>query len=309
VFVGIDVSKTGLDVHVLPMGAAWSVANDDVGHRALAARLVELNPTLVVLEATGGYQNQAVAELAAHKLSVAVVNPRQVRDFAKATGRLAKTDAIDASVLASFAQAIRPEPRPLLDEQSQELLAMVGRRRQLIEMRTAEKNHLEACRVARVRKDIESTIQWLNRRIKDVDDDLDKLIRSLPLWQAREDLLSSVQGVGPTTARTLMTALPELGKLDRRKLAALAGLAPFNHDSGAMRGKRAIRGGRSEVRTVLYMATMSATRFNPTIRAMYTRLVDRGKAKKVALIACARKLLAILNAMVRTNTPWKAEAV
>jgi len=308
VFVGIDVSKTRLDVHVLPTGTAWSVANDDGGHQVLVAKLIDVSPTLVVMEASGGYQNQAVAALAVHDISVAVVNPRQVRDYAKATGRLAKTDAIDAAVLAGFAQAIRPEPRPMLDEQSQELLAMVGRRRQLIEMRTAEKNRLEACRVARIRKDIETTIAWLDRRIKDVDDDLDNLIRSLPLWKAREDLLSSVKGVGPTTARTLLTSLPELGKLDRRELAALAGLAPFNHDSGTMRGKRSIRGGRAEVRTALYMAAMSAVRFNPTIRGMYTRLVAKGKAKKVALIACARKLLSILNAMVRTNTPWKLEA-
>lgn len=307
-FVGIDVSKTQLDVHVLPTGTAWSVANDEDGQRALVTQLAEVSPTLVVMEASGGYQNQAVAALAVHQIPVAVVNPRQVRDFAKATGRLAKTDAIDAAVLASFASAIRPEPRPLLDEQSQELLAMVGRRRQLIEMRTAQKNRLEACRVARVRKDIQTTIQWLDRRIKEGDDDLDNLVRSLPLWKAKEDLLSSVKGVGPTTARTLLTSLPELGKLDRRKLAALAGLAPFNYDSGSMRGKRSIRGGRAEVRTALYMAAMNATRFNPTIRSLYERLVAKGKAKKVALIACARKLLAILNAVVRTNTPWKLEA-
>jgi transposase len=309
VFVGIDVSKARLDVHVLPSKAAWSVDNDDSGHRELAKKLVELNPTLVVLEATGGYQTQVVAELAVHKLAVAVVNPRQVRDYAKATGQLAKTDAIDAAVLAGFAAAIRPEPRPLRDEESQELLAMMLRRRQLVDMRTAEMNRLETCRVGRVRRDIQTTITWLTRRIKDVDDDIDKLIRSLPVWRAREELLSSAKGIGPQTARTLMASLPELGTLDRRKVAALAGLAPFNDDSGkSLRGKRRIRGGRAEVRAVLYMATLNATRFNPTIRAMYTRLVAAGKAKKVALIACARKLLTILNAMARTNTPWKLEA-
>lgn len=307
-FVGIDVSKLRLDVHVLPLEKAWSVSNDDDGHLELAKQLVDLEPTLVVLEATGGYQNQVVAELTVHKVPVAVVNPRQVRDYAKALGLLAKTDGIDAAVLASFAAAIRPEPRPLRDEQAQELLAMMARRRQLIDMRTAEKNRLDTCRVKRVRADIEATIAWLTSRIKDVDKDLDKLIRTLPAWREREELLSSVKGVGSTTARTLMTSLPELGTLNRRKIAALVGLAPFNNDSGNSRGKRSVRGGRAEVRTMLYMATVTAVQFNPTIQAMYTRLLAAGKAKKVALIACARKLLTILNAMARTNTPWKLEA-
>jgi transposase len=307
-FVGIDVSKARLDVHVLPTGKAWSVANDDEGHRQLAKQLVELKPTLVVLEATGGYQNQVVGELVARQLVVAVVNPRQVRDYAKATGRFAKTDAIDAAVLASFAEAIRPEPRPLRDEQAQELEALMQRRRQLIDMRTAEKNRLETCHVTRVRKDIQTTIAWLTKRIADVDKDLGKKIRSLPVWREREELLSTAIGVGPATARTLMTSLPELGTLDRRKIAALVGVAPFNSDSGAYRGKRSIRGGRAEVRAMLYMATVTATRCNPRIQAMYARLLAAGKAKKVALIACARKLLTILNAMARTNTQWQLEA-
>jgi transposase len=306
-FVGIDVSKERLDVHVNPGGAAWSVANDDDGHRGLASRLAELKPTLVVMEATGGYQSQVAAELAAHELPVAVVNPRQVRDFAKAIGRLAKTDVIDACVLALFAEAVQPEARPPRDEATQELQAMVLRRRQLVEMRAAEKNRLGSCRVARVRKDIEKTIAWLTRRIKDAEGDIDKRIRQTPMWREREQLLTSASGVGATTARTLLTALPELGTLNRRRIAALVGLAPFNNDSGKMRGKRSIRGGRAEVRTVLYMATVAATRHNPAIAAMYARLVAAGKAKKVALIACARKLLTVLNAMARNKTPWKAE--
>jgi transposase len=305
-FVGIDVSKQRLDVHVRPTEMSWSVSNDEGGQRDLAKRLAELKPTLVVVEATGVYQNQLVAELADSELPVAVVNPRQVRDYAKAIGQLAKTDAIDASVLARFAEAVRPEARPPQDEATQELQAMMLRRRQLVEMRAAEKNRLEACRAARVRKDIEKTIVWLTRRIKDVDDDIGKQIRKMPLWREREELLMSAMGVGSTTARTLMTSLPELGQLGHKQLAALVGVAPFNNDSGKMRGKRSIRGGRAEVRTMLYMATVTATRHNPAIAAMYARLLAAGKKKKVALIACARKLLTILNAMVRNNTPWKA---
>jgi len=307
-FVGIDVAKDHLDVHVLPSGAAWSVGNDEAGHHDLIAKLLELKPELIVLEATGGYQTPVVVELALHALAVAVVNPRQVRDYAKALGQLAKTDKIDAAILASFAEKVRPEPRPVPDAQQVELHAMVNRRRQLIDMRTAEKNRLDTSHVARVRKDLQKTISWLNRRIKDVDDDIDKLIRNTPVWREREELLSSPKGVGKTTARTLLTSLPELGTLNRRKIAALVGLAPFNNDSGTSRGKRSIRGGRGDVRAVLYMATVSATRWNPQIRPMYLRLIEAGKAPKVALIACARKLLTILNAMLRTNTAWKLEA-
>lgn len=307
-FVGIDVSKGRLDIHVVPSGAAWSVENDEAGHGELVKKMSELKPELIVLEATGGYQTQVVAELAMHKLRVAVVNPRQVRDYAKAIGRLAKTDKIDASVLASFGEAVRPEPRDAPDEQSVELHAMMNRRRQLIDMRTAETNRLDTCRVVRVRKDLQDTIEWLTQRIKDVDSDIDTLVRNMPVWREREDLLSSPKGVGKTTARTLLTALPELGRLNRREIASLVGVAPFNNDSGTSRGKRSIRGGRAAVRAVLYMATVSASRWNPQIRAMYTRLVAAGKAPKVALIACARKLLTVLNAMMRTNTPWQLEA-
>jgi transposase len=307
-FVGIDVSKLQLDVFVLPDGHAWSVANDHSGHEALAKRLGESKPELVVLEATGGYQTQVVAELALHGIPVAVVNPRQVRDYAKAIGRLAKTDSIDASVLASFAQHVRPEPRPLQDDQTVELQAMLNRRRQLIDMRTAETNRLGTCNVVRVRKDLQKTIKWLTSRIKDVDNDIDKLVRQTPVWREREELLTSPVGVGKTTARTLLTALPELGKLNRRQIAALVGVAPFNNDSGKMRGKRSIRGGRADVRSALYMATFTAVRRNPRIAAVYQRLLAAGKPPKVALIACARKLLTILNAMMRTNTHWQAEA-
>ena len=304
-FVGIDVSKHQLDVHVRPSGENWSVSNDASGHEELVKRVLAVSPTLIVLVATGGYQSAVVAELGMHQLSVAVVNPRQVRDFAKATGRLAKTDAIDAAALAHFAEAIRPESRPMPDEHLVELQALVTRRRQLIDMRTAEMNRLETCHVQRVRKDIQKTIDWLTRRIGQVDEDTDKRIRNTPMWREREDLLASVTGVGKTTARTLLTQFYELGTLNRREVAALAGLAPYNNDSGARRGTRSIRGGRPEVRSVLYMATISAVHHNPQIRVFYERLLAAGKLKKVALIACARKLLTILNAMVRTKTEWR----
>lgn len=307
-FVGIDVSKARLDVHLRPSGDEWSVSNDEQGHAELVSKLIGGGPQLVVVEATGGYQATIVAELSVRDIQVAVVNPRQVRDFAKATGRLAKTDSIDAAALAHFAEAIRPEPRPLLDAHTQELQALVTRRRQLIDMRTGEMNRLETCRVERVRKDIQKTIAWLTRRIGQVDDDTDKMIRNTPLWREREDLLSTVGGVGKTTARTLLTQLPELGQLNRREIAALVGLAPFNNDSGKRTGQRSIRGGRPEIRSMIYMATVSAVRCNPQIRPFYQRLLAAGKRPKVALIACARKLLTVLNAMVKTNTVWSFDA-
>jgi transposase len=307
-FVGIDVSKQRLDVHVRPSGEQWSVDNDPKGHAQLVQKLAVVAPTLVVLEATGGYQAAAAAELAANKLVVAVVNPRQVRDFAKATGQLAKTDAIDAAVLAHFAESVRPEPRPMPDELTAALHALVTRRRQLIDMRTAESNRLETCRVEKVRRNIQKMIRMLDRQIDSVDDDLNTTIRNSPVWRDRENLLSTVVGVGSTTARTLLTQLPELGSLNRREIAALVGLAPFNNDSGKWQGKRSIRGGRAEVRAVLYMATVTAAHRNPQIRPLYERLLAAGKKPKVALIACARKLLTILNAMMRTNQPWRLDA-
>jgi transposase len=308
VFVGIDVSKHRLDVFVRPSGEQWSVENNPKGHAQLVEKLEAVTPTLVVLEATGGYQAAVAAELAAGKLGVAVVNPRQVRDFAKATGQLAKTDAIDAAVLARFAEAVRPEPRPFPDELTLELQALVVRRRQLIDMRTAETNRLETCRVLPVRRNIQKMINTLNKQIDNVDDDLNTTIRNSPAWREREDLLSTVRGVGPTTARTMLTQLPELGRLNRREIAALVGLAPFNNDSGKRTGQRSIRGGRTEVRAVLYMATVASLRCNPQIRAVYDRLLAAGKKPKVALIACARKLLTILNAMMRTQRSWRLDA-
>ena len=307
-FVGIDVSKQRLDVHTRPSSEEWSVTNDAQGHAELISKLASLSPSLVVLEASGGYQAAVVAELGANKLPVAVVNPRQVRDFAKATGRLAKTDSIDAAVLAHFAESIRPEPRPMPDELTVELHALVTRRRQLIDMRTAESNRLETCRVMPVRRNIQKMINMLTKQIGKVDDDIDTTIKNSPVWREREDLLSSAIGVGPTTARTLLTQLPELGKLNRREIAALVGVAPFNDDSGKRNGPRRIRGGRAEVRSVLYMATIAAVRFNPQLQRMYQRLLSRGKLKKVALIACARKLVTILNAIMKTNTPWRLDA-
>jgi transposase len=305
-FVGIDVSKHWLDVHVRPSAEAWRVGNDAEGHEKLVEKLASLSPTLIVLEATGGYQAPAAAALALRKLPLAVVNPRQVRDFAKATGRLAKTDKLDAAVLAHFAQAVELKARELPDAQTTELHAMVVRRRQIVDMVTEEKNRLESCRDPRVRKDIEEHLKWLKARLKQADQDLDTMIRETPVWREREDILRSAKGIGPATSRTLIALVPELGQLGPRQLTALIGLAPLNDDSGStLHGKRFIRGGRAEVRAMLYMAAISATRFNPTIRAFYERLTAKGKAKKVALIACARKLLIILNAMVKSGKRWE----
>jgi len=303
-FVGIDVSKATLDVAVGPGGAAWSAPNEDAGIAALVARLRPLAPALIVLEATGGFETAAVAALAAAGLTVVIANPRQVRDFAKATGQLAKTDALDAQVLALFAERVRPEPRPLPDEAARGLDALLTRRRQLLEMRTAEQNRL-AFAPAAVRRDISQHIRWLERRLRDVDRDLEQAIRTSPVWRLKEDLLRSVPGVGPVVSRTLLGELPELGTLTRKQIAALVGVAPRARDSGTMRGKRMVWGGRSPVRAVLYMSALVAARYNPVIRAFYRRLQAAGKAKKVALVACMRKLLIILNAMIRSNTHWR----
>ena len=305
-FVGIDVSKNWLDVHARPQDESWRVANDAEGHSKLAERLVALKPTLVVLEATGGYQGPVTAVLALAKLPVAVVNPRQVRDFAKSTGKRAKTDAIDAAMLSRFAEAVRPELRPLPDEQTLELQSMMTRRRQVIDMITAEKNRLDTCRVARVRRDIEQTLEWLKKRLREIDKDIDGMVRQSDVWRERDDLLRSCKGIGPANSRTMLATLPELGKLNRKQIVALVGLAPFNRDSGtSIRGKRHVAGGRAELRSMLYMAAIAASRFNPTIRRFYERLIAAGKAKKVALIACARKLLTILNAMVKSGKHWE----
>lgn len=305
-YVGIDVSKQRIDVAAVPGGETMSAAMADLN--SLRAWLKKRTPRLIVVEATGGYERDLVAMLALADLPVVVVNPRQVRDFARATGRLAKTDAIDAGVLAAFAEAVKPELRALRDDEAEALRGLVVRRRQLIEMRKAEVSRMENA-PRRVREGLERHIAWLDGEIGQADDDLDGMIQQSPLWRAEDALLQSVPGVGPVLSRTLIGEMPEIGTLDRRKIAALAGLAPFNRDSGKMRGTRAIWGGRASVRTALYMATLTAVRFNPVLSTAYQRLRSTGKPAKVALVACMRKLLTILNAMVRTNTHWTATTV
>lgn len=302
-FVGIDVSKAQLDVAVRPSGETWTEAHDEAGLSALVARLHALAPTLIVVEATGGLEVALAGALATATLPVAVVNPRQVRDFARATGTLAKTDRLDAQSLAQFAEAVRPEPRALPDAQAQELRALLQRRRQLVEMLTAEKNRFQAA-ADRIRPQIQAHIDWLQRQISQFDDDLRTLLRSSPLWREREDLLRSAPGVGPVLATTLVAALPELGTLTRQQIAALVGVAPLNRDSGTLRGHRTVWGGRAQVRTALYMSTLVAVRHNPVLAAFYQRLRAAGKAPKVALTACMRKLLTILNAMLKHRTRW-----
>ncbi len=271
-------------------------------------RLREIAPKLIVLEASGGLERRAIAALAGAKLPVVAVNPRQVRDFAKATGRLAKTDAIDAEVLALFADRIRPEVRPLPDEETQELEALVVRRRQVVDMITAEKNRLSAAPPSkRVRTAIGKTIKWLQKQLEEIDNDLDGAVRKSRVWREKDDLMNSVKGVGPVLSRTLLSMVPELGTLGRKQISALIGVAPLNRDSGTHRGRRTVWGGRASVRAVLYMSALAATRSNPAIRAFYERLVAAGKLRKVALVACMRKLLTILNAILRTKTPWTPE--
>jgi transposase len=308
VFVGIDVAKAQLDIALRPTGTRWAVTNDDAGIASLIPRLQELAPQLIVLEATGSYQRAVVAALAAAGLPVAVVNPRQARDFAKATGQLAKTDALDARALAHFAEAVRPMPRPLPDAQANELRALLARRRQLVAMRTAEQNRLGSA-PPRLQPDIQAHITWLNTRLTTLDDDLDTTLRASPVWRECEELLRSVPGIGPVCARTLLLDLPELGTLSRQRLAALVGVAPLNRDSGTLRGSRTTWGGRAHVRATLYMSTLVAVRYNPVLKAFYERLRATGKAAKVALTACMRKLLTILNAMVKHQTPWQPREV
>jgi transposase len=303
-FVGIDVSKKYLDVSYRPGNESYRVSNDEKGVAELVQRFASKPPTLVVMEATGGYEALCAAGLALAKLPVAVLNPRQVRDFAKATGKLAKTDALDAEVLAHYADAVRPEVRNLPDEETQQLSEIVGRRSQLVDMLTAETNRMYGCRVTTVRKLIYEHVKWLRKQLKDIDTDLDTKIKESPVWQAKDELLQSVPGVGRVLVRTLLAELPELGTLNSKEIAALVGVAPLNRDSGTMRGKRRIWGGRATVRRVLYMVAVAAVRCNPTIRSFYNRLIASGKAKKVALVACMRKLLITLNAMIRENRVW-----
>lgn len=307
-FVGIDVAKAQLDIAVRPSGERWAVPNDADGVVTLVDRLQALHPTLMVLEATGGLERVATAALATAGLPVVVVNPRQARDCARATGQLAKTDALDARALAHCADVIRPTPRPLPDAQTQELRALLGRRQQLIGMRTAEQHRLAGTR-GRLTQDIEAPIAWLNARIATLDDDLETLLRASPRWRENDDLLQSVPGIGPVCARTLLLELPELGTLTRQHIAALVGVAPLNCASGTLRGRRIIWGGRAHVRTVLSMGTLVATRFHPRIKAFYQRLLAAGKVKKVALTACMHKLLTILNAMLKHRKSWQAQEV
>ena len=302
--VGIDVSKAQLDVALSSTDECWSVANEAEGIAQLIKRLRRIKPQLVVLEPTGGYETRCTGELAAAGFAVAVVNPRQIRDFARATGTLAKTDRIDARVIAAFGVAVRPEVRPVEDEQAQELKALMARHGQLVQMIGAEKNRLHGAPKV-LRKQIKKHIQWLERELRDTDNGLKQRIRHSPIWKERDDLLRSVPGVGPVTSQQVISDLPELGRLDRHKIAALVGLAPFNRDSGTLRGRRSVWGGRARVRAVLYMATISAIRCNPAIRAMYRRLIDAGKPPKVAITACMRKLLVTLNAIVRDGTAWR----
>jgi len=307
IFVGLDVAKAQLDVAVRPSGERWSVANDESGIAQLVGRLRALRPTLIVAEATGGFERAAIAALAAASLPVVVANPRQVRDFARATGQLAKTDRLDAAILALFGERVRPAPRPLPDEAAQPLDALLTRRRQLLEMLVAEKNRLGFA-PRPLHRGIRQHIRWLERQLDDVTKELAAQIERSPAWRAQDDLLQSVPGVGPVVSATLLGELPELGALNHKQIAALVGVAPLARDSGMLRGKRMVWGGRASVRTALYLAALCGRRWNPVLRAFYERLRAAGKPTKVALIACARKLLTILNAMVRDQRRWAAPA-
>lgn len=304
-FVGLDIAKDTVDVHVRPSGEVFAVSTEEAGLRDLVQRLRPVSPALIVLEATGGYEVPVVAALASVGLPVVVVNPRQIRDFARATGQLAKTDALDAAVIARFAEAVQPPIRPLPTAAAQALGELVARRRQLVEMLGAERNRHGQAQDRRLQQRIGAHVQWLTKALADVDRDLGDLIRSSPVWRARDQLLTSVPGVGDVTSHTLIADVPELGALTRRQIAALLGLAPINRDSGTLRGRRMIGGGRGAVRRVLYMAALVAVRHNPVLAAFYTRLTQAGRPRKVALIAAARKLLTILNAMVRDQRTWQ----
>lgn len=304
-WVGIDVSKAQLDAYTSITDRQAAYAYDEAGIEQLIGELVKATPTLIVLEATGGLERALVAQLLAAKLPVAVVNPRQARDFGRATGQLAKTDRLDARLLARFAAAIQPAQRVLPDQAAQDFADQLARRRQLVDMLTMEKNRVQQSPNKAVRKDIKTHIAWLQNRLRATEDGLRQAVESSPIWQAERDLLSEIKGIGDITALTLIGDLPELGRLDRKRIAALVGIAPLNRDSGTLRGRRTVWGGRAAVRHTLYMATLSAVRFNPTLRAFHTRLRAAGKAKKVAIVACMRKLLTILNAMVRDKAPWR----
>jgi transposase len=307
IYIGIDVAKSSLDVAIHEQEKQLNLPNSEEGIRQAVDSIKELSPTLVVVEATGGFELLLAAALSLAKLPLVIVNPRQVRDFARATGRLAKTDAIDAGVLAHFAAAVKPALRQLQDEDLIILKDLVARRQQLIEMLTAERNRISTARNHAVKEDIEAHIEWLQKKLNSTDTGLRHQIETSPIWREKDNLLQSVPGVGNTTSATMLANLPELGSLNRRQIAALVGVAPYNRDSGLLRGKRAVWGGRARVRTALYMAVMAGLRWNPVIRAFYDRLCAVGKAKKVALTACMRKLLTILNAIMKNHTAWRCQ--
>lgn len=307
IFVGIDISKAWLDVAVHEQTEVFRFSNDDPGILSLVQRLKKLKPVLIVLEPTGGFEMLVVAELTHAGLAAVVVNAKRVRDFARATGRLAKTDKLDAKVLAHFAAAVRPAVRNLKNAEEEQLTALLTRRRQVLDMLTVEKNRLVTVR-AKMHADIAAHIHWLSTSLKTLDREIADFITGTPVWKAKDALLQSVPGVGPVTSATLLGLLPELGKLNRQEIAALVGVAPVNKDSGKKHGKRRVYGGRADVRSVLYMAALAAKKFNPVIKKFYERLIKQGKEKKVALTACMRKLLVILNAMMHTNQPWRIPA-
>ena len=304
IYVGVDVSKYRLDVAARPSADVWEVRYDESGIEELVLALRSVKPTMVLLEASGGLELRLVSALAVASLPVVVVNPRQVRDFARATGKLAKTDALDAKVLAHFAEAVRPPARPLPDADIQAISSLLARRHQVVSMLVSEKNRLGSCADA-VRPRIQAHIAWLEQEVSDLDEGLRQSLRDSPLWQEKNNLLRSVPGVGEQVSFALLAYLPELGSLNRRQIASLVGVAPFNRDSGSLRGKRMVWGGRARVRSVLYMGALVASRYNPTIKAFYERLLEAGKPKKVALTACMRKLLTILNSMIKHGSPWR----
>ena len=303
-YVGIDVSKDRLDVAVTPKERTWRVTNDEEGIIQLVAALKRLSPEIIVLEPTGGYESPVAAALATEGLNVAVVNARQIRDYARAVGRMAKTDKLDALIMAGFAATIKPKARPLGDAETLSIKAKVSRRRQLLEMLKAEK-----CRLNTAHEDVKPNIRahmaWLLKETSDIDSQLKQTIKTSSLWREKDELLQSVPGVGKVTSSTLLAELPELGKLNRKEIAALVGVAPLNRDSGLTKGKRIIWGGRASVRAALYMSVLSATRYNPVLHSFYQRLLANGKAKKVALVACMRRLLTILNAIIKNQRRWE----
>lgn len=306
IFVGIDICKAWLDVAVHEQNEMFRAGNDDAGIANLVKRLKELKPERIVLEPTGGFEMLVVAELTHAGLPVVMMNAKRIRDFARATGRLAKTDRLDAKVLAHFAAALKPPVRSLRNEDEEQLSALLTRRRQVLDMLTVEKNRLVTVR-AKMRQDIEAHVQWLSNSLKELDKEIGDFVEGSPIWKEKDALLQSVPGVGPITSATMLGMLPELGQLNRQQIAALVGVAPMNKDSGRKQGKRRVYGGRADVRSVLYMAAMAAKKYNPVIRKFYERLIQQGKEKKVALTACMRKLLVILNAMMRTNRSWRSE--